>query len=80
LYQNEDLYKKGLNVELAHQQIKGFFEAEFKNRINGVLNTKIKNSTLNRVNKKTIHQSNKNSMINLKQKQRKMLKNKAILC
>ncbi|VRB54785.1 Uncharacterised protein [Streptococcus pneumoniae] len=68
------MYKKGLNVELAHQQIKGFFEAEFKNRINGVLNTKIKNSTLNRVNKKTIHQSNKNSMINLKQKQRKMLK------
>lgn len=63
-----------MNVELAHQQIKGFFEAEFKNRINGVLNTKIKNSTLNRVNKKTIHQSNKNSMINLKQKQRKMLK------
>ncbi|EGI82770.1 hypothetical protein AMCSP12_000995 [Streptococcus pneumoniae 2070108] len=52
MYQNEDLYKKGLNVELAHQQIKGFFEAEFKNRINGVLNTKIKNSTLNRVNKK----------------------------
>lgn len=46
------MYKKGLNVELAHQQIKGFFEAEFKNRINGVLNTKIKNSTLNRVNKK----------------------------
>lgn len=41
-----------MNVELAHQQIKGFFEAEFKNRINGVLNTKIKNSTLNRVNKK----------------------------
>ncbi|VQG38503.1 Uncharacterised protein [Streptococcus pneumoniae] len=68
------MYKKGLNVELAHQQIKGFFEAEFKNRINGVLNTKIKNSTLNRVNKKTIHQSNKNFMINLKQKQRKMLK------
>ncbi|WP_061385193.1 hypothetical protein [Streptococcus pneumoniae] len=80
MVQNEDLYKKGLNVELAHQQIKRFFEAEFKNRINGVLNTKIKNSTLNRVNKKTIHQSNKNSMINLKQKQRKMLKNKAILC
>ncbi|EHD88221.1 hypothetical protein SPAR22_0865 [Streptococcus pneumoniae GA11304] len=46
------MYKKGLNVELAHQQIKGFFEAEFKNRINGVLNTKIKNSTLNCVNKK----------------------------
>ena len=33
-------------------KLRDFFEAEFKNRINGVLNTKIKNSTLNRVNKK----------------------------
>lgn len=67
-------------LNLRTNKLRDFFEAEFKNRINGVLNTKIKNSTLNRVNKKTIHQSNKNSMINLKQKQRKMLKNKAILC
>lgn len=67
-------------LNLRTNKLRDFLKQSLKIVLMEVLNTKIKNSTLNRVNKKTIHQSNKNSMINLKQKQRKMLKNKAILC
>ncbi|CKA82475.1 putative sortase-sorted surface anchored protein (pseudogene) [Streptococcus pseudopneumoniae] len=44
IVQNEDLYKKGLNVELANKVIKNFFDTELKYRRNRIFNTK-KNST-----------------------------------
>ncbi|CON81195.1 putative sortase-sorted surface anchored protein (pseudogene) [Streptococcus pneumoniae] len=51
IVQNEDLYKKGLNVEQANSQIMKFFKDEFHYRVIQIRNEKVKNSSLNRVNK-----------------------------
>ncbi|WP_275689830.1 YSIRK-type signal peptide-containing protein, partial [Streptococcus sp. 3705] len=48
IVQNEDLYKKGLDVEQAHQTIKRFFEAELKKRANEIRDEKIKHTSLHR--------------------------------
>ncbi|MBF9618325.1 MucBP domain-containing protein [Streptococcus pseudopneumoniae] len=48
IVQNENLYKKGLNVELANFQISKFFKDEFKSRVNKIRNEKIKFTPLHR--------------------------------
>ena len=80
IVQNEELYKKGLNVELAHETVLKLFKDEFHKRVNEVLNPKIKNSSLKGIPKSRYDSEQKNYTINLKQKQRKKLKNKEILC
>ena len=51
IVQNEELYKKGLNVEAAHANILKFLKDEFNYRVNKILNPKIKNSPLNGIKK-----------------------------
>ncbi len=51
IVQNEELYKKGLDVELAHKTVLKLFKEEFHKRVNLILNPKIKNSSLNGINK-----------------------------
>ena len=51
IVQNEELYKKGLNVESAHANILKFLKDEFNYRVNKILNPKIKNSPLNGIKK-----------------------------
>lgn len=80
IVQNEELYKKGLDVELAHKTVLKLFKDEFHKRVNEVLNPKIKNSSLKGIPKSRYDSEQKNYTINLKQKQRKKLKNKEILC
>ena len=41
IVQNNELYKKGLDVELAHKKIKSFFDAEFTFRVNKIKNPKV---------------------------------------
>lgn len=48
IVQNENLYKKGLNVEQANFQISKFFKDEFKSRVNKIRNEKIKFTPLHR--------------------------------
>ncbi|WP_295500517.1 YSIRK-type signal peptide-containing protein, partial [uncultured Streptococcus sp.] len=52
IVQNEELYKKGLNVEAAHANILRFLKDEFTYRINKIRNEKVKNSSLKGINKK----------------------------
>lgn len=51
IVQNEELYNKGLNVELAHARVLQLFKDEFHKRVNAILNPKIKNSSLKGINK-----------------------------
>ena len=51
IVQNENLYKKGLDVELAHKTVLKFFTNEFDYRVNKIRNEKVKNSPLSKVNK-----------------------------
>ena len=51
IIQNEDLYKKGLDVEQANGKILKFLRDEFIYRVNKILNPKIKNSPLKNINK-----------------------------
>ena len=51
IVQNEELYKKGLNVELAHERVLSLFKDEFHKRVNSFLNPKIQNSPLKKINK-----------------------------
>lgn len=46
IVQNEDLYKKGLNVESAHANILKFLKDEFDYRINKIVNEKVKATQL----------------------------------
>ena len=48
IVQNNELYKKGLDVELAHKKIKSFFDAELKKRANEIRDEKIKHTSLHR--------------------------------
>lgn len=57
IVQNEDLYKKGLNVELAHKKIKSFFDAEFTFRVNKIKNPKVQ-ALLGKKEKKIIQKKN----------------------
>lgn len=52
IVQNEELYKKGLNVEAVHASILNFLKAEFNFRANKIRNEKVKNSSLKGINKK----------------------------
>ena len=53
IVQNEDLYKKGLNVEAAHESILKFLKTEFEYRVNKIKNPKVKaNSLLGRTKEK----------------------------
>lgn len=53
IVQNEELYKKGLNVESAHANILTFLKDEFKYRINKIVNPKVRaNSLLGRTKEK----------------------------
>ena len=51
IVQNEELYNKGLNVELAHARVLQLFKDEFHKRVNAILNPKIKNSSLKGISK-----------------------------
>ena len=46
IVQNEELYKKGLNVESAHANILKFLKDEFDYRINKIVNEKVKATQL----------------------------------
>ena len=46
IVQNEELYKKGLNVESAHESILKFLKTEFEYRVNKIKNPKIKANSL----------------------------------
>ena len=46
IVQNEELYKKGLNVELAHANILKFLKGEFEYRVNKIKNPKVKANSL----------------------------------
>ena len=46
IVQNEELYKKGLNVELAHANILKFLKDEFDYRVNEIVNEKVKATPL----------------------------------
>ena len=46
IVQNEDLYKKGLNVEAAHTGILRFFKSEFDSRVIKIRNEKVKANPL----------------------------------
>ena len=46
IVQNEDLYKKGLNVESAHANILKFLKDEFNYRVNKIKNPKVKDNSL----------------------------------
>ena len=46
IVQNEELYKKGLNVEAAHESILKFLKTEFEYRVNKIKNPKIKANSL----------------------------------
>ena len=46
IVQNEELYKKGLNVEAAHANILKFLKDEFKYRVNKIKNPKVKANSL----------------------------------
>ncbi len=48
IVQNEELYKKGLNVELAHKTVLKFFTDELNSRVNKIRNEKIKFTPLHR--------------------------------
>ena len=53
IVQNEELYKKGLNVESAHANILKFLKGEFEYRVNKIKNPKVKaNSLLGRTKEK----------------------------
>ena len=53
IVQNEDLYKKGLNVESAHKSILNFLKTEFEYRVNKIKNPIVKaNSLLGRTKEK----------------------------
>ena len=53
IVQNEELYKKGLNVEAAHANILKFLKDEFNYRVNKIKNPKVKaNSLLGRTKEK----------------------------
>ena len=53
IVQNEELYKKGLNVESAHANILKFLKDEFNYRVNKIKNPKVKaNSLLGRTKEK----------------------------
>ena len=53
IVQNEELYKKGLNVESAHANILKFLKDEFNYRVNKIKNPKVKaNSLLRRTKEK----------------------------
>ena len=53
IVQNEELYKKGLNVEAAHANILKFLKDEFNYRVNKIKNPKVKaNSLLGRAKEK----------------------------
>lgn len=53
IVQNEELYKKGLNVESAHESILKFLKTEFEYRVNKIKNPKVKaNSLLGRTKEK----------------------------
>ena len=51
IVQNEDLYKKGLNVEAAHASILKFLKGEFEYRVNKIKNPKVKASLGNKKEK-----------------------------
>lgn len=51
IVQNEELYKKGLNVEAAHANILKFLKDEFNYRANKIRDAKIKNSSLKGISK-----------------------------
>ena len=51
IVQNEDLYKKGLNVEAAHASILKFLKTEFEYRVNKIKNPKVKASLGNKKEK-----------------------------
>ena len=46
IVQNEELYKKGLNVEAAHTNILKFLKDEFNYRVNKIKNPKVKANSL----------------------------------
>ena len=46
IVQNEELYKKGLNVEAAHANILKFLKDEFNYRVNKIKNPKVKDNSL----------------------------------
>ena len=46
IVQNEELYKKGLNVESAHESILKFLKDEFNYRVNKIKNPKVKDNSL----------------------------------
>ena len=46
IVQNEELYKKGLNVESAHESILKFLKGEFEYRVNKIKNPKVKANSL----------------------------------
>ena len=46
IVQNEELYKKGLNVESAHETILKFLKGEFEYRVNKIKNPKVKANSL----------------------------------
>ena len=46
IVQNEELYKKGLNVEAAHANILKFLKDEFNYRVNKIKNPKVKANSL----------------------------------
>ena len=46
IVQNEELYKKGLNVESAHESILKFLKTEFEYRVNKIKNPKVKANSL----------------------------------
>ena len=46
IVQNEELYKKGLNVESAHENILKFLKDEFNYRVNKIKNPKVKANSL----------------------------------
>ncbi len=51
IVQNEELYKKGLNVEAAHAYILKFLKGEFEYRVNKIKNPKVKANSLLRETK-----------------------------